>query len=1080
MSPSSDQVEPYLQLAEQLVHQPHLKNDLSQLVLALPTPNQKGLDQLLVPANQASLSQPKRAWGIMAVWAKATQSSSDLWLEAISHWHLARLANEWVHPQRVQEAAAHAKAIFQKLGASAWVWACEWQAHALPWTSPNFGESAQILAKAVAGIQQTSALLQWLPYAHLSLAYAYLLTNQLNSVRLQLSQAEEIFQTGQDYFGLARCYLTYSSYLRRQQKFSEAYTYLNNAQQLFMQLDSPIYQAMGQFQQAFLEMNAHGHYNLAETIFRQAQFTFSQAEMPLWVAMCHNGLFQLQQTCGQMAAAQQSLEKARQIYTHYPVLGLQTDNLLDSGRFELYRGNYHNSLAYFQQAEQLYRSVGHPPSVIVSQMNQGEVYFLLGQYQKGLQLVEVALSYFETEKQGGRVVESLLILAKMGYQLGQYGKVHNYLDRAIAFLPQQEHTYYLSQIYHWRAAALFAEERLEEALTVLQNELEVAQTQSMRRQMLVAQRLLAEVLCACHRFAEAQPYLAEATTASQELGMSLDWAECELVNGHYYWQQGKLEAAQTAWQQALSLGEGLALDISWQAHTGLASLAKAVGDLANALENYSLAVGALTKLRRQMWQPALIGTYLRKPAFLFDQAVELATQTNQPELALLFIETSKAQTVAQRLLGRGGYQRLDESAQWNELLNLGQEIRWLQEQLRTSLNRQAGLIRPTKEKQLRLSLKEKAIAYDHLLERLERAGDINGLTGGLGEFDLTYFRQLAGEQLGDDWVALDYYVTDQGVRWALVTPNSSEVGWREMPAHIRFILASVRESAGKFAHLSPTDRLHLGKWLFPEQLSYLLNPHSHFLIAPHRWLHQLPWSALFFTDNIPLVAVTIPTIVPSLHTLILLWQRLSHRQSTSHNPPTALLLAPTDFAEGRHPSLPAVSAEINWLANHLGTKSKILQGTEASWHGLQTINQPLSQFDFWHIATHAFHDPETGRLSGLAFHDTDIWLDELQTLAPFPPLVTLSACSGIQQRIYVGDEPIGLSVSCLEAGAQTVVGSLWLTADTDSQQFMQQFYTHWFRGRDSAQALAKAQRTVWDQGWDWSRWGGFRCVGQPN
>ncbi|NIV13045.1 MAG: hypothetical protein GWN62_17705, partial [Aliifodinibius sp.] len=58
----------------------------------------------------------------------------------------------------------------------------------------------------------------------------------------------------------------------------------------------------------------------------------------------------------------------------------------------------------------------------------------------------------------------------------------------------------------------------------------------------------------------------------------------------------------------------------------------------------------------------------------------------------------------------------------------------------------------------------------------------------------------------------------------------------------------------------------------------------------------------------------------------------------------------------------------------------------------------LDSFKFLHVASHAFADTLSGRLSGLAFYDRDVWLDELRGCAPFPGLVTLSACSGSKSR----------------------------------------------------------------------------------
>jgi CHAT domain-containing protein len=192
------------------------------------------------------------------------------------------------------------------------------------------------------------------------------------------------------------------------------------------------------------------------------------------------------------------------------------------------------------------------------------------------------------------------------------------------------------------------------------------------------------------------------------------------------------------------------------------------------------------------------------------------------------------------------------------------------------------------------------------------------------------------------------------------------------------------------------------------------------------------------------------------------------------------MIAVPDF-QGRHDPLPAVVQETEILQSLLGRRIQLLTGSQASPANLFQLsaNGQIAQFAFIHIATHAFSDQLTGRLSGLALYDNDLWLDELTQLAPMPPLVTLSACSGLRSLLYEGDEHVGIAVTCLVAGAQTVVGSLWPVLDDTAPDLMVDFYTHFLANHSSALALALAQRTARAAGVDIRHWGGFQCVGRP-
>jgi CHAT domain-containing protein len=216
----------------------------------------------------------------------------------------------------------------------------------------------------------------------------------------------------------------------------------------------------------------------------------------------------------------------------------------------------------------------------------------------------------------------------------------------------------------------------------------------------------------------------------------------------------------------------------------------------------------------------------------------------------------------------------------------------------------------------------------------------------------------------------------------------------------------------------------------------------------------------------------IPVIIPSLQTLRLLWQR------QEGNPPPAaagLLLALPEFADGRRAPLPAVRHEAEQLRRHAGLA---LQEQEATWPNLLALRQAdsLARFGFLHIASHAFADPVSGRASGIALYDQDIWLDQLWELAPLPGLVTLSACSGVQSLTHQGDEHVGLATTCLAAGANQVIGSLWPVLDLAAAHLMADFYHHYAAGRSPAAALAHAQRV---QSGRSAAWSGFLCLGLP-
>jgi CHAT domain-containing protein len=212
--------------------------------------------------------------------------------------------------------------------------------------------------------------------------------------------------------------------------------------------------------------------------------------------------------------------------------------------------------------------------------------------------------------------------------------------------------------------------------------------------------------------------------------------------------------------------------------------------------------------------------------------------------------------------------------------------------------------------------------------------------------------------------------------------------------------------------------------------------------------------------------------------LALLWRRSPEPAATQNG---GLLLATSDF-RGRYPALPAVAQEAAFMADIVGPAGAQLLESAATWHNLAALadgEESLARFPFWHIASHAFHDGLSGRLSGVALYERDIWLDELWQLAPLPPLVMLSACSGGSSLVFTGDEHVSLTMTCLMAGAQTVVGTIWPLLDEQAPNLVRRFYRHWQAGTSVSQALAMAQREAFVSGQDVANWGAFLCIGEP-
>jgi tetratricopeptide (TPR) repeat protein len=1066
----------YLALAQQVEQQPADAARLLAAVAAFPP-----LDTPLFIALSEQVAAdaghyPRRAWAIAAVAdaAAARLGNEHLWLKAQAAWQLSRAANEWVRPDLVDEPLQRARAGFTALGDQGWLAACDWQEHALPWTRNNFAHSAAVLQTAAVGLE-AAGLDDFAAHCRLSLALAQAVLWQFEAAAETVALAEATFAAAGDEANLARCLLVRSSYLRRQSAFDAALACLAEAESIFRRLELPLDLAKTNFQLGHCRWQRHND-PAAITAFEQAAHLFQERDLPLWFAQCQGGLAEIHHYQGQLDAADAALTAARAIYSRFPIYGLRADNLFESGTLAMLYGRYRDSLDYFRQAKSLYLQVSVPYMAALVAMCEGEVYTRLGRYQQALPALEQAHQMLAAAGTAGRLVECEIRLAQLWLLLERPDLALGYLETAASHSEQTQQPAFLAGLCYFQAELFLRQQQPEAALNRYRQALAATEGNGLLPEIAFARRLLGEALCFLGRPDEAGDYLQSAAAIFSERGLVMELALCQVALGRYFTLVGDTAAARLAWQAAADLAQDALPDISWQAAAGLAALVEAEGETAAALGWFEQAIEALSRVRRNFWQPSLIGRYLHRPAETLNQAIRLAAQAAPATTLLRFVEESKAQISATQLRQADWSARRSQAAValGQELASLKADLEWLYEQSRADSSAPIPAIRTTSNAYTLQQLKEKTHAYDTTLARLERES-LTGLPASLpgSPFDLADFRAIANDRLGRHWLALDYYLTATHLTAVIITPEACFTDHRPLNGPTRLLLTLLERGSQSGQALDAAQLATLGQALLPPLVRERLEPDCYLLIAPHRQLHRLPWPALLLDGpgSPRLVEQAIPVITPSLQTLRLLWQRPESHPETA----TGLLLALSTFANERRPPLPAVRDEAEQLK---GQAALALCEQEATWPNLLALCQEngLARFAFLHVASHAFADPVSGRASGLALYDQDIWLDQLWEVAPLPALVTLSACSGAQSVTHQGDEHVGLATTCLAAGANQVIASLWPVLDPAAARLMADFYGHYAAGRSPAAALAYAQRA---QSGPPSLWSGFLCLGRP-
>lgn len=140
---------------------------------------------------------------------------------------------------------------------------------------------------------------------------------------------------------------------------------------------------------------------------------------------------------------------------------------------------------------------------------------------------------------------------------------------------------------------------------------------------------------------------------------------------------------------------------------------------------------------------------------------------------------------------------------------------------------------------------------------------------------------------------------------------------------------------------------------------------------------------------------------------------------------------------------------------------EVFEGEEAT---IAAFKRLAGRYGVLHLATHAQANTAQGNFSFIVFnragggYDT-LYVNDLHDLQLAAELVTLSACQTADGEAYLSEGIISLSRGLLQAGARSVVSTLWSVNESASCALAGHFYEQLGAGSRKGEALAIAKRT---------------------
>lgn len=283
----------------------------------------------------------------------------------------------------------------------------------------------------------------------------------------------------------------------------------------------------------------------------------------------------------------------------------------------------------------------------------------------------------------------------------------------------------------------------------------------------------------------------------------------------------------------------------------------------------------------------------------------------------------------------------------------------------------------------------------------------------------------------------------------------------------------------------------LYRLLLESALSELPPIVSRLVLVPDGVLHRLPFDALRAHAAAPPLALRYQVSVAPSASLWLRWRRqspasLEHAALVLADPslPAAVSRAISERGWQWSParaSLPGARKEARFVVSAIGGHSRMAVGDEASEHFLKRAD--LANYGILHVAAHAFLDekhPERSAVllaPGAEEEDGLLQLRDIVGLNLRGRTVVLSACRSAGGASVEGDGVMSLARAFFQAGARTVVGSLWPLRDDETEKLMEAFYRSLVKGQSVAAALTSARRERIRAGAPAAAWAGLVALG---
>jgi CHAT domain-containing protein len=750
------------------------------------------------------------------------------------------------------------------------------------------------------------------------------------------------------------------------------------------------------------------------------------------LATCHISL-------NQFSDALANYEEARTFCTAHqmPLLVVQAD--YNIAYLYFLRGEYGRAIDMLRAARFRAKELNDAYHGSLCNLDLAEIYLELNLHTEALELAGSAHSGFETLGLTYESAKALAFSAIACSQLGQpFEAIERFAKARETFL-RENNLVWPSLIDLYQALVFFNEGRLFEARRLANSGLESFRS-SFRSKAVLAQLLLARISLRMGETSQALEHCRSAVSSAEELQLPVLVYQGEFVSGLVY---------------------------------------DATRNAADAYQSYVRAQQSLETLRGNLRGEELKISFFKNKLEVYENLVMAclglpgADPLSQAEEAFRYIEQAKSRSLMDLLLQP--VQRHTEPDSETGQSELVRNIRNLREELNWYYNLiEREQLRPEEQSQQRVEILERQVRAREtdLLRILQEASVSEATQAGVPlptHLPLDQIRQSlpADATLVEYFLVHDRFIACTLTRASIsVVPVTLNSRIQSLLRLLQFQMSKFRLDAGYVQTFQETmqqsTQAHL-RQMYTELIAPIEAglQTKHLIVVPHGVLHYVPFQALFDGERYLIDRYTV-SYAPSASIFTLCQTRASSASKAT------LLMGVAD------PQAPSIDDEIAALRAILPDPT-VFTGNDATEAALRR-HGPDSYLV--HIATHGHFRQDNPMFSSIRLAGSYLSLYDLYELKLSADLVVLSGCGTGLNVVTAGDELMGLVRGLLQAGAHSLVLSLWDVNDRSTAEFMVAFYRRLQSGSTKAQSLQGAMAEIRAKYPHPYHWAAFVLVGR--